>query len=505
MESHSLETAKEIERAEPGLVGQGLHFLSVAGLMVALATYLFNLWVSRRVPSLSADSLIYHLTIPAYWMERGFLQTPDLPFHDGAAEHSPLFTETIIYGLMGLTGNDDLAFLVQPTFFLLLVAVFHWSVRQLGLAATAGRFLAALVLLFAPFFHSSLIVNSEMVMTCGVALFVYGMLLTRERREAGWYVAAVGISLALAAKTVGVIYGLLAVMILVGAMAAERTADVAERRRFWLKTGSICGAIIFCGLAFHWHNLWKHGNPLYPAELRMLGMPILPGRYDASVLRNHGWSLAALGKMLLWDSEAYAMPKQFGGILWLAMGTTLGMLALRRLRREDVLPSVLFVFYPLASVLVYFAVVPFWSEHRLLFPVYYLLWGGLGWSLQLLTRERTETIRELAAGVLGLMFVAHACFFLLFDEVPLLLLVAAAVLGIVMANYPSILKWIGERPWVIPAATMGVLIISSPWWYTDLARQRAKGRGSAYAQMYGRSTALSSSAPLRLTTPNNSG
>ena len=480
-----MEDAKEIERAEPGPAGRGLHFLSVAGLAVALATYLFNLWVSRRVPSLSADSLIYHLTIPAYWTQRGFLQTPDLPFHDGAAEHSPLFTETIVYGLMGLTGNDDLAFLVQPAFFLLLVGVFHRSVRQLGLSATAGRFLTALVLLFAPFFHSSLIVNSEMVMTCGVAVFVYGMLLTRKRREAGWYLAAAGIALTLAAKTVGVIYGSLAMVIFIGALTAEKSDAVAERRRFWLKSGAIFAAIIFCGLAFDWYNLWAHGNPLYPAELRVLGLRILPGRYDASVLCNHGWSPAALGKMLLWDTESYAMPKQFGGVLWLALGMTLGMLALGRLRREDLLPTALFVFYPLASVLVYLAVVPFWSEHRLLFPVYYLLWGGLGWSLHLLTREQRETVRELATGLLGLAFVAHACFFLLFDELPLGLLVGAAVVGIVMANYPSILKWNWEWPWVMPGAAMGLLIASSPWWYSDLSRQRAQGRGSAYAQMYG--------------------
>jgi hypothetical protein len=477
---------EEIEPAEATLLARALHFLSLSGLCIALAAFLFNLWVSRLVPSLSADSLIYHLTIPAYWTQQGFLQTPDLPFHDGAAEHSPLLTETMIYALMKLTGNDDLAFLIQPAFFLLTVSIFYWSVRQMGLQLFACRFLTAFVLLFSPFFHSSLIVNSEMVMTCGVAVFCYGMLLTPTRREAGFLVAAAGISLTLASKTVGVIYGSLTLVILVGWFIAElRKGNDAVTPFRWKRVATLCLAIIFCGLLFHLHNLWLYGNPLYPAELRIFGLTILPGRYNASVFIHHGWSPAAFGKMLLSDTESYAMNRQFGIVLWLAMLVPLGLLVLRRLKPADWLPTALFVFYPLASILVYFAVVPFWTEHRLLFPVYYLLWCGLGWSLHLLTRERSLATGEFAAATVGLAFIAYACFFLFFDEVPLLLLVAAGVLGIVVANYPRLLKWNEEHTWLIPAATIAVLIFSSPWWYPDLAKQRRQGRDSAYAQMYG--------------------
>src|SRR5678815_2593419 len=107
---------------------------------------------------------------------------------------------------MRLTGDDTLAFFIQPTCFLLIVALLHQSVRLLGLQSSAARFLAALALLFPPFFYSSLAINSELVMTCGVALFVYGMLLTGSAKEAGWYLAAAGIALTFATKTVGVIY-----------------------------------------------------------------------------------------------------------------------------------------------------------------------------------------------------------------------------------------------------------------------------------------------------------
>jgi hypothetical protein len=63
----------------------------------------------------------------------------DLPFHDGAAEHSPLFTEVLVYGLTKLTGNDDLAFPHPASFFLLTVALFHRSVRRCSRRSFTAR------------------------------------------------------------------------------------------------------------------------------------------------------------------------------------------------------------------------------------------------------------------------------------------------------------------------------------------------------------------------------
>lgn len=471
----------EIDADQTGWLKRGLHFASIISLVIALTTYLFNLWVSRSVPSLSADSLIYHLTIPALWRQEGFLHRVDLPFHDGAAEHSPLFTETIIYALMQLTGNDDLAWLVQPSFFLLLVAVFYSSIRLLKVHIAAGRFLAACILLFPPFFHSSLVVNSEMVMTSGVAVFCFGMLLTRTQRERGCYLAAAGIALTFASKTIGVVYGSLALVILLGwLVAAARSPAKAGKNFHWRRAGIVCAALLLLGLMFHLRNLWVFGNPLYPAELKVAGLRLLPGRYDPSVFVNHGWSLSTLMKMLVHDDQLFAMKQQFGAVLWLAMLAPLSQLAFRRLKGPDLLPASLFVIYPLASILIYFAVTPFWAEHRLLFPVYYLLWGGLAWSLHLLTRSGTESNAEwLSAGV-GAGFAAFAVFFLFYDEVPFWLLGIALVLGVIIANYPALFEKAWKKRWLALAVALAIAIASSPWWHPPLARKRAEARATAY-------------------------
>jgi hypothetical protein len=205
------------------------------------------------------------------------------------------------------------------------------------------------------------------------------------------------------------------------------------------------------------------------------------------VFISHGWSPAALAKMLFADPEGeqFAMYKQYGIVLWPAMLVPLALLVLRKLKAGDFLPTVLFVFYPLASIVAYFAAVPFWSEHRLLFPVYYLLWGGLGWSLTLLTRERNELVQNLVAAAVALAFIASTLFFLIPNEVPLGVLVAAGIVGLVLANYPRVLEWNWRLPWVAPAIFAVGLLISAPWWYPELSQQRERNRASTYAQYYG--------------------
>ena len=43
----------------------------------------------------------------------------------------------------------------------------------------------------------------------------------------------------------------------------------------------------------------------------------------------------------------------------------------------------------------------------------------------------------------------------------------------------------GQRPWAVPGVVVALLVVSSPWWYPNLAEERARARNSTYAQMYG--------------------
>ena len=177
---------------------------------------------------------------------------------------------------------------------------------------------------------------------------------------------------------------------------------------------SLCFAIIFCGLLFHLYNLWLYGNPLYPAELRVFGLTILPGRYNASVFIHHGWSPAAFSKMLLSDTgvlrnEQCSLESCCG---W-RCSVPLGLLVLRRLKPADWLPTALFVFYPLAShpgLLCCCAVLDGASAAPS--QSITLLWCGMGWSLHLLTRERSQATGDSPPPRLAWHSSPMRCFFL---------------------------------------------------------------------------------------------
>ena len=120
-------------------------------------------------------------------------------------------------------------------------------------------------------------------------------------------------------------------------------------------------------------------DPMYPAQIRLAGLELLPGLYNSSVLIDHGWSTASLFRMLVHDRGYFAMSWQWGLPLWIG---SLFTVVLGLMRRK--LPFSRFLaggLFPIVASVVYFALVPFWEQHRLLFPVYYALWLGAAHAL----------------------------------------------------------------------------------------------------------------------------
>ena len=53
----------------------------LAGLL-ALVVLALIVWSIRSLPPLATDGLIYHLSVPAFWLQDGFLSRLDFPFQD---------------------------------------------------------------------------------------------------------------------------------------------------------------------------------------------------------------------------------------------------------------------------------------------------------------------------------------------------------------------------------------------------------------------------------------
>jgi hypothetical protein len=452
--------------------------LSRSGLLLALAVLGLWLWATSLVPALGTDALIYHLTIPATWLQRGFLSQVDLPFHDSAAEHSPMLTQSISYCLMRLTGDDGLTWLIQPVFFLLALRLFFVSCRLLGLRRDAALSATALLMVFRPFLRSAQTVNNELVLTCGCALLLCGLLRTRLR--GGWPLAwaAGGVALMLVTKVIGIVYATAGVLLLIPAVWLRfRRSGPAGRGRTALETVAAAG-IVVAGTGLYLRNWALHGNPLYPAEVRIAGATVFAGLYDASVLVDHGWSLSAFSKMLFQDDSVFALKWAFSIPLWLGFAVSLALL-LRRRRRLSWAVLAATAIFPLLSVALYFAVTPFWGEHRLLFPVYYALWLAAASGVALAGRLNGRIVpRVLTCLLLGALLVRLSGLEA-WGQLQAWL-VAGIVVLIGLLRWPRLIR----RPVLIVPMLLAA-IASGPWWYPHYRAARLSYRAGTYSYRYG--------------------
>jgi len=452
--------------------------LARVAVVLAVAVLTRWLWSNRLLPALGTDSLIYHLPLPAAWCQRGFLAAVDLPFHDAAAEHAPMLSETICYGLMRLTGDDGLTWLIQPVFFLATLRLFHLSARLLGAGRDLGLILTALLAGFRPFLASVQVVNNELILTAGAAAMLYGLLRARLGGGRAILWVAGGAALMLATKTIGIVYAAVGLGLALPA-AWRRWRGSPIRRR--IVGPIVAAAILAAGASFYVRNWALHGNPVFPAEVRLFGATVFPGLYDAGVLIDHGWSAAALGAMLVHDTATFAMPLTAGVLLWCGWGVSAARSVAWRRRGGWPAPAAGCLF-PLVAALLFFAVTPFWREHRLLFPVYYGLWvasaGGVAWLSRLVGRRV-----GLAIKALGLAAVLA----------PLALLIAVGEVWLLVAGAlaATVAAFRLRRPiparvrWAAVAVATAVAIAWAAAGYDGYRAARREMRGLGYERFYG--------------------
>lgn len=451
------------------------------------------------LPALGTDAMIYHLTLPAQWLQYGLLADVDLPFHDAAAEHSPMLTQIISYLLMRLAGDDGLNWLLQPLLLAAALRLFYRSARLLEAPRPTALLLTAVVGSYGPFVLSSPMANNDMALLCGASLLLYGLVLGGRRPAAGLIWGAAGMALMLATKFIGVIYAaagaLLLLPVLVASLrpgispAGNSRGGAAARRGLLRRLGPILASavIVAAGSFFLLRNWAIYGNPLYPSTVRLGGQALFGGLYEGSVLVNHGFAPAALMDLFLYGQNQFSPRPPFSVVM---LASTAVCLVLPLLSRRDrrwsfFAPTAAF---PLVAGLLFLAVTPFWQQHRLLYPVYYAMllavaracgpWLRASGSVPRLHPAAAAAFDLLLAMVLvWQMYLLGWCWEVWFW----LCLMAAVVVG----N----LRW-PRRPWrrvCLPAAGAAALLalLGSPLWYPAYAEHRRAIRGPTYASYYG--------------------
>ncbi len=429
---------------------------AVLGLLVAI------LWMVAGSAPLGTDGLIYHLTIPAKWLQAGWLSPVELPFHDGAAEHAPVLVETVWWALMKRTGDDRLAWIVHPLFFAATLRLIWLSARALRLGRSGAALATAFAGLFTPFVIAAIVPNNDMALACGAAWALLGLVRSDRDPRAGLVASLGGCALMAASKSVGLVFAAAVIPLL--APAAWRARREGRIRRGDLALAVLCAAF---ALVSYGRNLARHGNPLWPAEV--LGMP---GLYRASALVDHGWSPSTLLGLLFSPDSEFALPLPFG----LAFAAGWIACAVRALHQRRWGRTAATVVFPALASLLFFATVPHWRELRLFFPVYVAALlaaaSALAWALRAIPASRRPAARAALAAAVPIALVATG----LLGEARVWIAVTAGALALALP-----LPRLPRRATLAIPAALALLWLAAPLW----PAADAKAREAAWRNNYG--------------------
>lgn len=264
--------------------------------------------VESLAPPAASDELVYHLTVPKWWVEAGGITA--LPHFSHAA--FPFLTE-MLYGWALLLGDPVVAKLVHLVFALACVALAaHAARREAGIAA---GWCAAACLLTAPLFAIGASLAFVDTATAAFTLLGASLALRASASEAppARLLVASGIAFGLACSTKYTAAAFLALALL--ALVAWPVAP--QRLTMRLRAALTIGALaVLVTMPWLVRNAVVHGNPVHP----MLHEVFAPGRHvnheelteDFGSARGWGDRARRLVAMHLGHARADDVP----GLVW---------------------------------------------------------------------------------------------------------------------------------------------------------------------------------------------
>ncbi len=251
----------------------------VAGMIAAQGV------VFGALPTFSNDALTYHLPAAAQWLQTHRIGLFETWFYNPANTYSPLAGSMFIAWWMAPFGNDVVARFVEvPPLILLFVTVVQLA-RELGADIRLATLLAMSVALARPFLAQVTLAKDDLFVAAFFISAVAGLSrdVTRDRLAPWRFGAAVGLMLATKYTAL-----LCLPMLLLGIEA--------PRRAGWRFRGYLVASVIIAIIAGPWfvRNWYLTGNPVYPTEVNIGSVTLLPGMFKA----HHSPRLAGLANLV---------------------------------------------------------------------------------------------------------------------------------------------------------------------------------------------------------------
>ncbi len=320
------------------------------------------LWISRTSPAPATDTLIYHLTLPARWIQDGKLSTIPLWFHNPANSYSPLQASCLFAWFMVPMGNDLVARFGQVPFLLLCGLCLYRLLRQADLMPTAAAAIAAACCLCRAFLAESLHAKDDVIVAgCFLAAVCS---LADEGPGSVRNALRLGLSLGLMLATKYTAILLLPLFMVLGVLKLRPRVSIRQM---------LCAAIPIVLLAGPWYlrNLIQAGSPIYPVELRIGSWPVLSGVFATTVDPADRSPVALIH--VITGTSRYTLPPRLMLLLVFLWGIA-GVVSWRRLKRPVFLAAIA---APPLLLAVFYEVSPF-REVRFLFPMISMMFVACG-------------------------------------------------------------------------------------------------------------------------------
>ncbi len=248
---------------------------------VILAFAVIKCAINLISPPFGWDSLNYHFTFPVEWLKHGNLNNPLSAFGDPSPSYYPINGSLIFLWLMFPLKNVLLADLGQLPFFIIAGLAVYGISRKTCLSKEHAFYAGGLFLLI-PNFFKQLEIGYVDIMVGALFLVAWFYLFVLEKsfsmRDIFLFSAALGLLIGI--KTLAATYSILLIPPFLSILLGQRKKIIPALL--------LCaGVVIVLGGFSYARNYLSTGNPLYPVELKLLGLTIFEGVRDKASYTVH--------------------------------------------------------------------------------------------------------------------------------------------------------------------------------------------------------------------------
>ena len=317
-------------------------------------------WEQRYAPVMAQDSLTYHYPAAVKWLQTGRIALFETWFFNPANTYSPLAGSAFIAWWVAPFNHDVVARHVPVPALILVYFAAVRLIRAVGARPAVAGVVGLALVLSQPFIRQSIIEKDDLYLAAFFACFAAGCAADRLRDPLGPWRLGVAMGLLLATKYTA----------LMALPALALLADAPVRARWSpLRYAVAAGVVLLIAGPWYLRNVLLTGNPLYPVDVKVLGLTVFRGLFEAG----RSEKIQGLASVLsLLTTRDQSLP------VWPAATVAVGFLAawagrFRQLAGDPLTRACLLG--PIVVILIFWRTAPY-AEVRFVFPAFILLYAA---------------------------------------------------------------------------------------------------------------------------------